>query len=255
MSSYYISNRKPQQNGKLLGNEAVCLKFSIQEKAGVMIPTLHRIIIVDDHAIFRAGIKALLDSEPDIEVVGEAEDGLSALQAVNNLNPDLIISDLSMPRTSGTEGIRQIRKRFPDMGIIVLTVHRAEEYIRAALSAGANGYVLKDDSEHELLTAIHRVMNKKIYLSPSICSNVVAGFLGERNQNPSAPSWDCLSPREQQVLKLIAEGHRNKDIAEYLSISPKTVEKHRGNLMRKLDLHDVSSLTIYAINNGVISTL
>jgi two-component system, NarL family, response regulator NreC len=212
----------------------------------------HRILIVDDHAIFRAGITALLDTEQDIEVVGEAEDGLSALQAVNSLKPDLVISDLSMPRTSGTEGIRQIRRRFPDVGIVVLTVHRAEEYIRAALSAGANGYVLKDDSEHELLTAIHQVLRKNSYLSPSICNSVVSGFLSEQNQDASTPKWDCLSPREQQVLKLIAEGNRNKDIAAYLSISPKTVEKHRGNLMRKLDLHDVSSLTIYAINNGII---
>ncbi|HEY5602461.1 MAG TPA: response regulator transcription factor [Gammaproteobacteria bacterium] len=213
---------------------------------------LHRIVIVDDHAIFRAGIKALLDAEEDIKVVGEAEDGLSAFQTVNRLKPDLVISDLSMPRTSGTEGIRQIRRRFPEIGIVVLTVHKAEEYIRAALAAGANGYVLKDDNEHELLTAIHQVIGKKTYLSPSICNNIVSGFLGERHQSASTPSWDCLSPREQQVLKLIAEGQRNKDIAEYLSISPKTVEKHRGNLMRKLDLHDISSLTIYAINNGVI---
>ena len=212
-----------------------------------------RIVIVDDHAIFRAGIKALLDSENDIKVVGEAGDGLSALQQVNSLKPDLVISDLSMPKTSGTEGIRQIRKRFPDIGIVVLTVHSAEEYIRAAFSAGANGYVLKDDSEYELLTAIHQVVGKKTYLSPSICNNIVLGFLGGQHQTAATPSWDCLSPREQQVLKLIAEGHRNKAIAEYLSISPKTVEKHRGNLMRKLDLHDVSSLTIYAINNGIIN--
>ncbi|MCI0504703.1 MAG: response regulator transcription factor [Gammaproteobacteria bacterium] len=217
-----------------------------------MSPAQHRIVIVDDHAIFRAGIKALLDSEPDIEVVGEAEDGLSALQAAINLKPDLILSDLSMPKTSGTEGIRQIRRRFPAIGIIVLTVHKAEEYIRAALAAGANGYVLKDDSEQELLTAIHQVSNKNFYLSPNICNSVVSGFLGERNKYASLPTWDSLTPREQQVLKLIAEGYRNKAIADYLSISPKTVEKHRGNLMRKLDLHDVSSLTIYAINNGII---
>jgi len=214
----------------------------------------HRIVIVDDHAIFRAGIKALLDSESDIEIVGEAEDGQSALQAVNNLDPDLVITDLSMPKTTGTDGIRQIRRRFPNVGIIVLTVHRAEEYIRTALAAGANGYVLKDDSEHELLTAIRQVMAKKIYLSPSICGSIISGYLGEKkgNGSTSTPSWDCLSPREQQVLKLIAEGLRNKEIAEYLSISPKTVEKHRGNLMRKLNIHDVSGLTIYAINSGLV---
>jgi len=211
----------------------------------------HRILIVDDHAIFRAGIKALLDSVQDIKVVGEAEDGLSALQAVNSLKPDVVISDLSMPKTNGTEGIRQIRKRFPDIGIVALTVHRAEEYIRAAFAAGANGYVLKDDTENELLTAIRQVVSHKVYLSPSICNNVVSGFLGDKPQSSHA-SWETLSPREQQVLKLIAEGYRNKAIADYLSISPKTVEKHRGNLMRKLNLHDVSSLTIYAINNGVI---
>ena len=213
----------------------------------------HRILIVDDHAIFRAGIKALLDSVQDIKVVGEAEDGLSALQAVNSLKPDVVISDLSMPKTNGTEGIRQIRKRFPSIGIVALTVHRAEEYIRAAFAAGANGYVLKDDTENELLTAIRQVVSHKVYLSPSICNNVVSGFLGDNKAPASAPtSREMLSPREQQVLKLIAEGFRNKAIADYLSISPKTVEKHRGNLMRKLDLHDVSSLTIYAINNGVI---
>ena len=212
----------------------------------------YRIVIVDDHAIFRAGIKALLDSEQDIDVVGEAEDGLSALQAVNNHKPDLVICDLSMPKTNGTEGIRQIRRRFPDIAIVVLTVHRAEEYIRAALAAGANGYVLKDDTEKELLSAIHQVLDKKVYLSPSICNNIISGYLGDKKEAGSAPSWDSLSPREQQVLKLIAEGQRNKDIAEYLSISPKTVEKHRGNLMRKLNIHDVSSLTIYAINNGLV---
>jgi DNA-binding NarL/FixJ family response regulator len=215
--------------------------------------TQHRVVIVDDHAIFRAGIIALLSAEQDIEVVGEAADGLSAFQAVNNLKPNLVITDLSMPKTSGTEGIRQIRRRFPDLGIVVLTVHSAEEYIRAALAAGANGYVLKDDSHNELLTAIRHVSAKHFYLSPSICNNIVLGYLGDKTQAGATPAWDCLSPREQQVLKLIAEGHRNKDIAEYLSISPKTVEKHRGNLMRKLNLHDVSSLTIYAINNGIIS--
>ena len=215
---------------------------------------LHRIVIVDDHAIFRAGIRALLDAEQDLEVVGEADDGLSALQTVSNLNPDLVLSDLSMPRVNGTEGIRLIRKRFPDIAIIVLTVHRAEEYIRAALAAGANGYVLKDDSEFELITAIHQTLAKRIYLSPSICSNIVSGYLGDQRlqEAPFRPGRESLSPREQQVLKLIAEGQRNKSIAEYLSISPKTVEKHRGNLMRKLDLHDVSSLTIYAINNGIV---
>jgi len=213
----------------------------------------HRILIVDDHAIFRAGIKALLDSVQDIKVVGEAEDGLSALQAVNTLKPDVVVSDLSMPKTNGTEGIRQIRKRFPDIGIVALTVHRAEEYIRAAFAAGANGYVLKDDTENELLTAIRQVVSHKVYLSPSICNNVVSGFLGDNKLSGAmSPGREMLSPREQQVLKLIAEGFRNKAIADYLSISPKTVEKHRGNLMRKLDLHDVSSLTIYAINNGVI---
>jgi len=212
----------------------------------------YRIVIVDDHAIFRAGIKALLESEKDIDVVGEAEDGLSAMQAVNSLKPDLVLCDLSMPKTNGTDGIRQIRRRFPDIAIVVLTVHRAEEYIRAALAAGANGYVLKDDTEHELLTAMHQVLNKKVYLSPSICTNIISGYLSDKKEHAPTPSWENLSPREQQVLKLIAEGQRNKEIAEYLSISPKTVEKHRGNLMRKLNLHDVSSLTTYAIKNGLV---
>ncbi len=213
----------------------------------------YQILIADDHAIFRAGIKSLLQSQPDIEVVGEAVDGLDAINRVNILKPDLLISDLSMPKLNGTDGIRQIRSRHPDMGIIVLTVHKEDEYIRAALAAGANGYVLKDDTQDELIAAIRQVTSKKTYLSPTICKDVVHGYISDKDKVQYRSSLDILSYREQQVLKLIAEGHRNKQIAQFLSISPKTVEKHRSNLMKKLDIHDVSTLTAFAMKNGLVN--
>ncbi|MBI3562200.1 MAG: response regulator transcription factor [Gammaproteobacteria bacterium] len=213
----------------------------------------HRILIADDHAIFRAGIKSLLESQPDIEVVGEAVDGLDTISRVNVLKPDLLISDLSMPKLNGTDGIRQIRARFAEMGIIVLTVHKEDEYIRAALTAGANGYVLKDDTQDELIAAIRQVLSKKAYLSPTICKDVVNGYIGDKNKIQYRSSLDILSTREQQVLKLIAEGYRNKQIGQYLSISPKTVEKHRANLMKKLDIHDVSTLTSFALKYGLVN--
>ena len=208
-----------------------------------------RILIVDDHKIVRDGLKSLLRSEPDFDVVGEADNGKDALFATSTLKPDIILMDLSMPNTNGTEAIRNIKRRFPSIIIIALTVHKAEEYIHAALKAGASGYLLKDDSHAELMTALRSAIHGKTYLTPSICGSVVTGYLGRSEKGRLTSSWETLTHREREVIKLVAEGYRNKEIAEYLSLSMKTVEKHRSNLMKKLGLHSASALTAYAIEN------
>ncbi len=211
-----------------------------------------KLVIAEDHAILREGLIALLRMEPDLTVVGEACDGKEVIQVIGKTNPDVVLIDLSMPHTNGTEAISKIKRRFPDIKIIVLTVHKAEEYIRAALADGASGYTLKDDNHQELIRAIYNVMAGKTHLSPSICDKVVNGYLSDSEQPPKTRYWDVLTVREREVMKLIAEGYRNKDIAHYLSISHKTVEKHRSNLMKKLNLHNTSALTSYAIENGLV---
>ena len=211
------------------------------------------ILIADDHTIFRAGIRALFAQQPDLEVIGEVDNGKDAVQSAGKLKPDLIVSDISMPKSNGTEAIRDIKRRYPEIKVLVLTVHKTEEYVYAALNAGADGYILKDDSQDELMNAVRSILRGKAYLSPGICGSVVRGYLGGSNEDDLTPSWDVLTQRERQVLKLVAEGYRNKDIAEYLSISIKTVEKHRSNLMKKLDLHRTSSITAYAIEHGLVT--
>ncbi len=212
-----------------------------------------RILIAEDHGILREGLRVLLSSEPDLEVVGEATDGQNAIRLAAQLQPHLVLMDLSMPLTNGTEAIPAIKRRLPETKIIALTVHKTEEYVRATLDAGADGYVLKDDTHHELITAIRSVLNGKTYLSPGITEKIVSGYLDRSATTSSSTSWDTLTPRERETMKLIAEGYKNKEIAEYLSVSLKTVEKHRSNLMRKLDLHSASALTAYAIEKGLIS--
>jgi DNA-binding NarL/FixJ family response regulator len=210
-------------------------------------------MIVDDHTIMRDGLQALLSSEANYEVVGTVADGKTAIRSVATMKPDIILMDLSMPGTGGIEAITHIKRQHPQVKIVALTFHKEDKYIHATLKAGANAYVLKDDSRTELFTALSSVLKGKSYLSPSICDRVVAGFLSSGEGGSEQPSWEVLTNREREVIKLIAEGNKTKDIAVYLSLSPKTVEKHRTNLMRKLDLHNVSAVTVYAIQNGFVT--
>ena len=198
-------------------------------------------------------MRALLSSYPEIEIVGEAEDGQAAIRCVEKLKPDLALMDLSMPKMSGMDAIKEIRKRSPATKILVLTVHRAEEYILEALKSGANGYCLKNAGRNELLSAIQSVLDGKSYLSPGVSQKVLEGYLEERKTVKTRSSWDTLTRREKDVLKLIGEDYKNKEIADYLCISIKTVEKHRSNLMRKLNLHSASALTAYAIQKGLVT--
>lgn len=197
----------------------------------------------------------MLDNEADIEIVGSADDGKAAILAVDQHKPDLILIDLSMPRTDGVHAIGTIKRKHPDIGVVVLTYHKEDAHVRAALEAGADAYVLKDDSREELLSAVHNVRIGKRYLSPAICDLVMEGYVqGPGGSQQSAPaSWEKLTEREREVLKLVAEGYKTLEIADYLSLSKKTVEKHRTNMMRKLDLHGVSAVTAYAIENGLLN--
>ncbi len=212
-----------------------------------------RILIVDDHTIMRDGLQSLLASEPGFEVVGTAADGKTAVRRVADLKPDIVMMDLTMPGTSGIDAIAHIKRQYPEVRLVALTFHKEDRYIHATLEAGADAYVLKDDSRTELLTALNSVLAGKQYLSPSICDRVVAGYLAGGDPDAKEPTWELLTKREREVIKLIAEGYKTREIAEYLSLSPKTVEKHRTNLMKKLDLHSVSAVTLYAIQNGLVS--
>ena len=212
-----------------------------------------RIVLADDHTILREGLRALLSADPDFEIIGEAGDGREAVRCVEKLGPDLLLMDLSMPRMSGMDAISEIKKRYPQSKIIALTVHKTEEYLLSTLQAGVDGYVLKDATHDELVMAIHNVMAGKRYLSPGISEKVIEGYLDGKEDSLAASSWQKLSQREREVLKLIAEGYKNKEIAEDLCISLKTVEKHRANLMKKLDLHNAAVLTVYAMEKGLVS--
>jgi len=211
-----------------------------------------RIVLVEDHTILREGLRALLSADPDFEIIGEAADGREAVRLVEKQVPDLILMDLSMPRMTGMDAIREIKKRYPATKIIALTVHKTEEYLGTTLQAGADGYVLKDATHNELMMAIQSVLNGKTYLSPGVSEKVVEGYLeGKESRMPNS-TLGLLSQREREVLKLIAEGYKNKEIAADLYISLKTVEKHRANLMKKLDLHNAAALTAYAIEQGLV---
>jgi two-component system response regulator NreC len=211
-----------------------------------------KILIVEDHTILREGLKSLLSTNPELEIVGEAGDGREAIYLVEKLTPDLVMMDLSMPRMDGMEAIREIKRRWPQTKILPLTVHKTEEYVLTTLKAGADGYLLKDANYQEMTTAIKSVLTGKRYLSPGVSEKIIEGYLEGKQTIKIQGAFDNLTTREREVLKLIAEGYRNKQIADELVISPKTVEKHRANLMIKLNLHSVSELTAYAMVKGFV---
>ena len=211
-----------------------------------------KILIAEDHTILREGLKALLVTSTDLEIIGEADDGRMAVQLAEKLSPDLILMDLSMPRMDGLEAIREIKKRWSKIKILALTVHRTEEYVLSTLRAGVDGYLLKDATHQEMMTAIRSVLGGKRYLSPGVSEKVIEGYLDGRETVKQRSAWETLTNREREVLKLIGEGYKNKEIAGLLGISPKTVEKHRANLMEKLNKHNASELTAYAIERGLV---
>jgi DNA-binding NarL/FixJ family response regulator len=211
-----------------------------------------KIVIAEDQTIVRKGLRSLLESEDDIEVVAEAADGLEAIKCVEQYAPDLLLLDLAMPKMSGLSALKDIKERFNDTRILVLTFHTSEEYILEAFANGADGYCLKNDTHSELLTAINSLLAGKSFISPSVSEKVLEGYLEGRQKLKKETSWESLTKREKQVLKLVGEGYSSVEIGEMLNISSKTVDKHRSNIMNKLNLHSASALTAYAIEKGLL---
>jgi DNA-binding NarL/FixJ family response regulator len=208
------------------------------------------VVICDDHALFREGVKTILNSQPDFEVVGEAEDGREGVELAARLNPDVVLMDISMPVLKGFEATRRIKKERPDVKVLILSVYDDEDLVARCLDAGASGYVLKDSPPPQLTYAIQAVSRGQQYMSPRVLTTVVRQFIA----NPTEPKtgYDLLSDREREILVLLAEGVALKDIARRLNLSVKTVEAHKYNLMRKLNLHDRSELIRYAIRKRLV---
>jgi len=211
-----------------------------------------RLLLVDDHAVVRSGLKMLLASETDVEIVGEAASGSEAVSVAGSARPDVVLMDIGLPDMTGIEAARLIKSQFPKMSIVALTIHEDEEYFFKMLEAGASGYVPKRAAPEELLTAIRAASKGEVYLYPSLAKLLVKDYLSQERAEENKPALDGLTSREQEVLSLLAEGAANDRIASSLVISPKTVERHRENIMRKLNLHSRSELVRYAIRKGII---
>ncbi len=211
-----------------------------------------RILLADDHTILRAGLKMMLNAQPDMEVVGEAQDGRQAIQEAQRLQPDIVLMDITMPDINGIEATRQIKRLLPDVRILVLTMHEHDEYVFQALRAGASGYMLKEAADTELITALHVIKSGQFYLSPTAQSVVVGDYLQRVRTGEERDSYSSLTEREREILKLVAEGNTNNQIAERLIISPKTVDTHRTHIMDKLNLHSRAELVKYAMRRGLL---
>ncbi|MBI3763293.1 MAG: response regulator transcription factor [Chloroflexi bacterium] len=209
------------------------------------------ILLADDHAVLRAGLRMLLDAQPDLTVVGEAGQGSEALKLAGELKPDLILLDLTMPGLSGLEALPLLRKAAPESHVLILTMHDDESYLRQALRTGAAGYVLKKAADNELLSAIRAVMRGEVYVHPSLTKALIEDLLPDSPAIPRDP-WDELSEREREVLVLVALGHTSAEIAERLSISPKTAETYRARGMEKLGLRSRATLVKYALGKGLL---
>ena len=212
------------------------------------------VLLAEDHQIVREGFRSLLKHERDIEVVGEAETGRQAVQLTRKLRPSVVVMDIAMPRLNGLEATRQIRKDFPDTKVVILSAHSDDAYVEKVAVFGAAGFLLKQTSSHDLATAIREVQKGNTFFSPSISRRVQSRARKSAACGSSKKSGNRLSPREVEVLQLIAEGKPNKQVAAELGVSFKTVDKHRQHLMSKLDIHDVAGLTRYAIAEGIIES-
>ena len=210
-----------------------------------------RIVLADDHPDVRHGVRSLLQSDPDLAVIGEASDGIETVQMVEKLLPDVLVVDLMIPGLNGLEITRQVRQRSPMTRIIILSMHANEPYVLEALKNGASGYVLKDSSGTDLIQAVRSVASGQRYLSPPLSERAVEAYM-MKSQETTFDSYEGLTDREREVLQLAAEGLSNPDIAARLSISPRTVETHRANLMRKLGLKTQTDLIRYALKRGIL---
>ena len=212
-----------------------------------------RIVLADDHAVMRTGLRLVLERQPDFEVVGEASDGREAVGLAQQHRPEVVVMDVTMPNLNGIEAARQISGALPETSIVMLSMHSDEAYVLRALKAGARGYLLKESAESDLISAIRAVHGGKAFFSPAVSRMLVEDYVRQLQDREIEDSYELLTTREREVLQLIAEGKSNKEIAGVLNLSLYTVETHRGNLMEKLGLHTVPELILYAVRKGVIS--
>lgn len=212
-----------------------------------------KLLLVDDHEVVRTGLRMLLENQPNFKIVGEASTGMQAIELADSLLPDVVIMDITLPDISGIEATRRLRQSHPDLPVVALTIHEDEQYFFEMLQAGASAYVPKRAAPEDLLNAIQAVHAGEVYIYPSLAKLLVADFLSRANEGSIKATMDGLTPREQEVLSVLAEGLSNDEIAEKLAISRHTVARHRENLMRKLNLHSRSELVKYAIRKGLIS--
>jgi DNA-binding NarL/FixJ family response regulator len=215
-----------------------------------------RVLLVDDHEVVRRGVAGLVrDAHPDWEVCGEASSGREAIAAAARLNPDIVVMDISMPDMNGFEATREILKSSPGAEVLILSMHESEEIVHQVLSAGARGYILKQDAGTDLITALEAIRQHKLFFTPRVSEVVLKGYLGRAaaQASPDRP-FSLLSPRELQIVKLVAEGKSNKEVANTLKISIKTVESHRAHIMQKLGLHSITELVRYAIRNNIVES-
>jgi len=211
-----------------------------------------RVLLADDHAVVRAGLRQLLSNQPDMEVVGEATDGVDAVEKAKSLRPDVTLLDIAMPHLSGLDAVRLIKEAVPQTQIVVLSMHQKEAYVHQAFASGALGYVLKASPSSDVLEAIRAVHRGEYFLSSKIKADVIGAYLQSRKEKPMVRGYDLLSEREQQVFRLIVEGNSTNAIADILCVSPKTVEKHRANVSRKLGIHDLVGMVKYAVKIGIV---
>jgi two-component system response regulator NreC len=211
-----------------------------------------RILLVDDHAILRAGLRALLSAEPDIEVVSEAGNGLEAVAQTEKLSPDIVLMDITMPVMDGLEATRRIHQSCPEVKVLVLTIHDSEEYLFQILEAGGAGYLVKDSADTDLINAIHAVYRGEAFLSPLAAKMVIKRYLRAVGQEEQKQNYEDLTRREKEILKLIADGYTNQEIANLLIISVKTVETHRAHILEKLELRTRADLVKYARSQGLL---
>jgi DNA-binding NarL/FixJ family response regulator len=213
----------------------------------------YKIILADDHALFREGLKRILAEERDLKVIGEVADGLELLKILHNVKPDIIILDITMPNIRGIEAIQEIKTIHPESKILVLTMHREKEYLHQAISSGAHGYLLKEDADSELFSAIDKVKQGKIYISPKLSEYLTEDWARiHRGDHELASEIEPLTTREREIIKLVAEGKSSKEVASLLHISIRTVEHHRANIMNKLNLKNIAELIRYAIQKNYI---
>jgi DNA-binding NarL/FixJ family response regulator len=212
-----------------------------------------RIVLADDHTVMRAGIRLVLERQPDLHVVGEASDGREAVNAVERVHPDVVVMDIAMPNLNGIEATRQIVANGAAVSIVVLSMHSDEEYVLRALKAGARGYLLKESAEADLIAAVRAVIGGKSFFSPAVSRLLVEDYVRQLQDRDIEDSYELLTTREREILQLVAEGKSNKDVANLLNLSVYTVETHRSNIMEKLNLHGMPELILYAVRKGVIS--